>query len=89
MVTASLEKAIMYAKEHKISRVTEIKCPRTTCGKTFSVFAGDERGRTAWLEEFKNNRFKRHIYCKHCGYGAMGDAEGQFEFKNHAVVVVQ
>jgi len=85
IIATSLEKAIAFAKEHKIARVTEIKCPRETCRKTFSVFAGDERERDAWLEKFKNDRFKRHIYCKHCGYGSMGDAEGQFEIKNHAV----
>lgn len=85
MTTTSLENAMVFAKEHKIQRVTEIKCPRETCGKTFQVFAGDERERDAWLEKFKEDRFKRHVYCKHCGYGAMGDSEGQFEIKNHVV----
>ncbi len=85
MVVTSFEKAIAYAKEHKISRVTEVTCPRETCRKTLYVFAGDEREREAWLEEFSRNRFKRHVYCKHCGYGAMGNSEGQFEIKNHMV----
>jgi hypothetical protein len=84
MLTTSLKQAIEFAKKNGIPRVIEIKCPRPDCGRTvYAVTDSDAHEHSAWLAEFKSNRFKRHIYCKHCSYGALGPHEGHFIFKTH------
>ena len=86
MIATSLEKAVVYAREKHIPRVIEIKCPRHSCGKTmFAITDDDEHEHAGWLESFKKNRSKRHVYCKHCAYGAMGGNENAFHFVTHSV----
>lgn len=84
MISFSLAKAIAYAKEHKIPRVIEIKCPRKSCGKILYAFTDDDKHEhAAWLAEFKRQRFQRKIFCKHCGYGVTSDHEGDFIMETH------
>jgi len=84
MISTTLEKAMCYAKENRIPRVIEIKCPRPSCGKTmFAITDDDKHEHAAWLEQFKRERSKRHVYCKYCAYGAMGNSENDFKFVTH------
>ncbi len=86
MITTSLKQALAFAEKNKIPRVIEIKCPRPDCGHTiYAVTDSDKHEHMGWLAEFKGNRFKRHIYCKHCSYGALAGAQGHFIFETHHV----
>ena len=86
MIATSLAQAIAFAEKNEIPRVIEVKCPRPDCGKTIYAITDSEKHEHAdWLAEFKSNRFKRHIYCKHCSYGALGSNEGHFILKTHHI----
>lgn len=86
MISFSLEEAMQYAKENKIPRVIEIKCPREDCGKTmYAVTDSDKHEHEIWLQKFRRDSFKRHIACRRCGYGMFSDSEGSFIFKTHNV----
>ncbi len=86
MIAASLEQVLTFAEKNKIPRVIEIQCPRPDCGKTvYAATDSDKHEHADWLAEFKSNCFSRHIYCKHCHYGALGPNQGHFILKTHHV----
>ena len=86
MLSTSLEQVMAYAKEHHIPRVIEIRCPRERCQKTFYALTdSNAHEHLSWLEGFKRERKSRHIYCKHCHYGALSDHEGDFLFITHTI----
>jgi len=82
MITASLEKAIEFAKAHDLPRVIEMRCPQ--CKKVVYAFTDDDKHEhVEWYEKIKRDRYQRYISCKKCGYGMLSPAQGDFIFKTH------
>jgi len=84
MIATSLEKAVDYAKAHKIPRVIQIQCPQRK--ETIYAFTDDEKHEhTEWYEKIKRDRNQRYVSCKKCGYGMLAANQGDFIFKTHEI----